>query len=64
MKSLKKLAIIIAFLFCIELMLGFTGTMLMVGGIAIRHILFSFTFISLYVYFVVYLWNNKIKIFP
>lgn len=63
MKSLKKLAIIIAFLFCIELMLGFTGTMLMVGGIAIRHILFIFTFISLYVYFVMYLWNNKIKIF-
>ena len=63
MKILKKIAILVVFLFCIELMLGFTGTMVMVGGIAIRHILFILTFISLYIYFVMYLWSNRIKIF-
>ena len=63
MKILKKIAILVGFLFCIELMLGFTGTMVMVGGIAIRHILFILTFISLYIYFVMYLWSNRIKIF-
>ena len=63
MKILKKTAIIFCFLFCIELILGFTGTMVMIGGIAIRHILFILAFLSLYAYFFVYLLVNRIKIF-
>lgn len=63
MKLLRRIAILVVFFFCIELMLGFTGTMIMIGGIAIRHILFILSFISLYSYFIMYLWNNKIKIF-
>ena len=63
MKTLKKISIAFVLLFCIELILGFTGTMVMIGGIAIRHILFILTFASLYVYFILYLWSNKIKIF-
>lgn len=63
MKILKKIATVFVLLFCIELILGFTGTMVMIGGIAIRHILFIFSFASLYLYFIVYLWCNRIKIF-
>lgn len=63
MKFLRRIAILVVFFFCIELMLGFTGTMIMIGGIAIRHILFILSFIGLYSYFIIYLWNNKIKIF-
>lgn len=63
MNVLKKIAIAASLLFCVELILGFTGTMVMVGGIAIRHILFIVAFVGLYAYFVAYLWGNKIKIF-
>lgn len=63
MKILRKVSIVFALLFCTELVLGFTGTMVMIGGIAIRHILFILAFVSLYVYFILYLWSNKIKIF-
>lgn len=63
MNHLKKITLIFPVLFIIELVFGFSGTMLMIGGIAIRHILFILTFISLYGYFFVYLYVNKIKIF-
>lgn len=63
MNYLKKITLIFPVLFIIELVFGFSGTMLMIGGIAIRHILFILTFISLYGYFFAYLYVNKIKIF-
>ena len=34
MNVLKKIAIAASLLFCVELILGFTGTMVMVGGVA------------------------------
>lgn len=63
MKVLRFIAIICSLMFCTELILGFTGTVVMIGGIAIRHILFILAFVGLYGYFLAYLWTNKIKLF-
>lgn len=63
MNYLKKITLIFPILFIIELVFGFSGTMLMIHGVAIRHILFILTFISLYGYFFIYLYKNKIKLF-
>jgi hypothetical protein len=59
----KNVIFIFPLLFIFELIFGVSGTMIMVGGVAIRHILFILTFISLYGYILFYLIKNKIKIF-
>ena len=63
MKVVKKIFLLFPLLFMIELIFGFSGTMLIIRGVAIRHILFILTFLSLYGYFFIYLLKNKIKIF-
>lgn len=63
MKTLKYIAVLFSLLFCTELIMGFTGTVVMIGGIAIRHILFMLAFAGLYTYFLVYLWAYKVKLF-
>lgn len=63
MKVVKKIFLMFPLLFMIELIFGFSGTMLIIRGVAIRHILFILTFLSLYGYFFIYLLKNKIKIF-
>ena len=63
MKILKYVAIICSLMFCTELILGFTGTVMMIGGVAIRHVLFILAFIGLYLYFLAYLWVNKVELF-
>ena len=63
MKTLKYIAVLFSLLFCTELIMGFTGTVVMVGGIAIRHVLFIVAFAGLYTYFLVYLWVHKVKLF-
>lgn len=63
MKTLRNIAILFSLLFCAELAWGFTGTMVMIGGVAIRHIAFILAFCGLYAYFLAYLWTNKIKLF-
>lgn len=60
---MRKLAFIFPLVFIFELVFGISGTMIMVGGIAIRHILFILSFISLYGYALVYMIKNKKKIF-
>lgn len=63
MKTLKYIAVLFSLLFCTELIMGFTGTVVMIGGIAIRHVLFIVAFAGLYTYFLVYLWAHKVKLF-
>ena len=60
---MKYIAVLFSLLFCTELIMGFTGTVVMIGGIAIRHVLFILAFAGLYAYFLVYLWVHKVKIF-
>ena len=60
---MKYIAVLFSLLFCTELIMGFTGTVVMIGGIAIRHILFILSFAGLYAYFLVYLWVHKVKLF-
>lgn len=60
---MKNVIFIFPLLFIFELIFGVSGTMIMVGGVAIRHILFILTFISLYGYTLFYLITNRIKIF-
>lgn len=61
--NFRKLALVFPALFLIELIFGFSGTMIIIKGVAIRHILFILSFVSLYGYFFIYIWNKKIKIF-
>lgn len=63
MNYLKKATLIFPILFVVELVFGFSGTMVMIHGVAIRHILFILTFISLYGYFFAFLYKNKIRLF-
>lgn len=60
---MRKLAFIFPLLFIFELIFGISGTMIVVHGIAIRHILFILSFISLYGYVLFYILKNKKKIF-
>lgn len=60
---MRKLAFIFPLLFIFELIFGISGTMIMVRGVAIRHILFILSFISLYGYALFYIIKNKRKIF-
>ncbi len=60
---MKNIIFIFPLLFIFELIFGVSGTMIMVGGVAIRHILFILTFISLYGYTLYYLIANRIKFF-
>ena len=46
----KKFVWIFPMLFVLELIFGVSGTMIVINGIAIRHILFILTFLSLYGY--------------
>lgn len=62
LNKIKPLFWIFPCLFMIELIFGFSGTMLMIGGVAIRHILFILSFVSLYGYLLLYLIENKIKL--
>ncbi len=63
MKKLKPLVYVFPVLFTAELVFGFAGTVVMIHGIAIRHILFILSFLSLYSYFFYYLLSRKIPIF-
>lgn len=60
---MRKLAYIFPLLFILELIFGISGTMIMVHGIAIRHILFLLSFFSLYGYVLYYIIRNNKKIF-
>lgn len=59
----KKFVWIFPMLFVLELIFGVSGTMIVINGIAIRHILFILTFLSLYGYTAYYIWVNKIRVF-
>lgn len=59
----KKLFLFFPMLLILELIFGVSGTMIMVKGVAIRHILFIMTFFSIYGYLFYYLLSNGIKIF-
>ena len=59
----KKFVWIFPMLFVLELIFGVSGTMIVINGIAIRHILFILTFMSLYGYLFYYIRKNSIKIF-
>ena len=63
MDKLKRILMIFPTLFVFELIFGFTGTVIMIHGVAIRHILFILTFISLYGYFIAYLFFNNIPLY-
>lgn len=60
---MKNIIFIFPLLFIFELIFGVSGTMIVVGGVAIRHILFILSFIALYGYTLYYLIANRIKIF-
>ena len=60
---MKNIILIFPLLFIFELIFGVSGTMIMVGGVAIRHILFILSFIALYGYTLYYLIANRIKLF-
>ncbi|MEG2658138.1 MAG: hypothetical protein RSA04_02285 [Clostridiales bacterium] len=59
----KKIGLIFALLFTFELIFGYSGTMIMVKGLAIRHILFIISAVLLYIYCFLYTYINKIKWF-
>ena len=59
----KNFVWIFPLLFVLELIFGVSGTMIVINGIAIRHILFILTFLSIYGYTFYYLLVNKIRIF-
>lgn len=63
MKIEKKITMIFGVLFCFELVFGYTGTMIMVHGIAIRHLLFIPTFLGMYLFCLLYIIKNKIPLF-
>jgi O-antigen ligase len=58
---LKKVLLIIPLVFLVELILGGSGNTIVLGGIAIRKILFALTFISLCLYIIVYARRITIK---
>lgn len=62
-KWLKNISLLFALIFCVELIFGYSGTMLIVKGVAIRHILFIPTIILLYIYCFVYIRDHNIKWF-
>lgn len=59
----KGIFLVLPILFTFEMIFGYTGTMLMIGRLAIRHILFLGSFISLYGMLFYYLIKNKYNIF-
>lgn len=60
---LKNIAMVMSLFFCFELIFGYSGTMIMIRGISIRHILFILAGGSLYLYCLCYVITNKIKLF-
>ena len=63
LKIVKKCSGITSILFMIELVFGYSGTVFVIGGLAIRHILFLLTFICLYAFLLLYCAQHKIKLF-
>lgn len=60
---MKNVIFIFPLLFIFELIFGVSGTLIMIEGVAIRHILFILSFISLYGYLLYDLMTKRIKIF-
>ena len=63
MKKVKIILSIFPILFLIENIFGYNGTMIMVGGKAIRHWLYLFTFLSLAMQFFLCIREEKYKLF-
>jgi len=61
--KVKSIFFIFPILFSIEMILGYTGTLVMFGRVSIRVVLFILTFISLYGYLLYYMKKNKIRLF-
>lgn len=62
-KWLKNISVVFSLFFCFELIFGYSGTMVMIRGISIRHILFILAGGSLYLYCLCYVIINRIKLF-
>lgn len=63
MEALKKIVHLIMAIFVVELILGFTGKMIIVGGLGIRYWLVILTFFVLYGYMLLHMFKNKVPIF-
>lgn len=63
LKTVKYISFCFAALFCFELVFGYTGTLIMIHSVAIRHILFIPTFLGLYLFCLLYLIKNRIPLF-
>ena len=60
---MNKIVVVMLFLFLLEMVLGYTGTTLLIAQVPIRTILLYGTFFSLYVFVLLYMIVNKIPIF-
>lgn len=58
-KSLKYILNLCPILFLLENVFGYNGTMLMIRGISIRHILYVLTFLSLYFQMFYWMYDHK-----
>lgn len=63
MKMRNKILNIFPFLFLLENIFGYNGTMILILGKAIRHWLYLFTFISLIAQMIIYMYEHKYPLY-